>query len=85
MILNKSNLIRNKCNCAGGCKNNLKEDNCRSENIIYKAKVNYGLEKKSYIGLCSTQFRFRYANHKKSFKGGVYENEIELFHCTYKF
>ena len=77
-ILNKSNSIKNQCNCAGGCKYNLKGGNCRSENIIYKATVNSDLEKKFYIGLCSTQFRFRYANHKKSFKGGVYENETEL-------
>ena len=31
-----------------------------------------------FIGLCSTQFKFRYANHKKTFKGGVYENETKL-------
>ena len=29
--------------------------NCRSDNIIYKATVNSDLEKKFYIGLCSTQ------------------------------
>ena len=34
-ILNKSNLIKNQCNCAGGCKYDLKGGNCRSENIIY--------------------------------------------------
>ena len=77
-ILNKSNSIQDQCNCVGGCKYDLKGGNCRSENIIYKATVNSDLEKKFYIGLCSTQFRFRYANHKKSFKGGVYENETEL-------
>ena len=36
------------------------------------------VETRFYIGLCSTQFRFRYANHKKSFKGGIYENDTEL-------
>ena len=72
-ILNKSNLIQNQCNWVGGCKYELKGSNCRSEKNIYKATVNSDLEKKIYIGLCSTQFRFRYANHKKSFKGGVYE------------
>ena len=77
-ILNKSNLIQNQCNCAGGCKYNLKGGNYRSKNIIYKATVNYDLEKKFYIGLCSTQFRFRYADHKKSFKGVVYENDTEI-------
>ena len=77
-ILSKIDQTEIKCNCAGGCKYNLKGGNCRSDNIIYKATVNSDLEKKFYIGLCSTQFRFRYANHKKSFKGGVYENETEL-------
>ena len=77
-IFNKSNLIQKQCNCAGGCKYNLRRGNCHLENIIYKAIVNSDLEKKFYIGLCSTQFRFRYAYHKKSFKGGVYENENEL-------
>ena len=33
---------------------------------------------KFYIGLCSIYFIFRYANHKKSFKVGVFENETEL-------
>ena len=73
-ILNKSNLIQNQFNCVGGCKYDLKGCNCCSENIIYKATVNSDLEKKFYIGLCSTQFRFRYANHKKYFKGCVYKN-----------
>ena len=77
-ILNKSNLIQNQCNCVGGCKYDLKGGNCRSENIIYKATVNSDLEKKFYIGSCSTQFRFQYANHKKAFKDDVYKNETEL-------
>ena len=77
-ILNRSNLIQNQCNCFGGCKYDLKGGHCRSKNIIYKATVNSDFEKKFYIGLCSTQLRFRYANHKKSFKGGVYENKTEI-------
>ena len=77
-ILNKGNSIQDQCNCVGGCKYDLKGGNCRSENTIYKATVNSDLEKKFYIGLCSTQFRFRYANHKKYFKGGVFKNETEL-------
>ena len=71
-------MIKNQCNCAGDCKYDLKGGNCRSENIIYKATVNSDVEKNLYICLCSTQFRFWYANHKKSFKGGVNKNETEL-------
>ena len=47
------------------------------ENIVYNATVSSDLEKKFYIGLRSTQFRFQYVNHKKSFKGGVYVKDIE--------
>ena len=47
------------------------------ENIVYNATVSSDLEKKFYIGLRSTQFRFQYVNHKKSFKSGVYVKDIE--------
>ena len=77
-ILSQNSGIRSQCGCAGGCKYPLKGGNCRSENLVYKATVNSGVETRFYIGLCSTQFRFRYANHKKSFKGGIYENDTEL-------
>ena len=63
-IIKKNNPIQNKSNCAGGSKCDLKVGNRRSENIIYKAKLNCDLKKKFYIGLCSTQFRFRYATIK---------------------
>ena len=55
-------------------------------NIVYKATVNSEHETKFYIVLCSTQFRFRYANHKKSFKYGSYENDTELskYICSLK-
>ena len=56
------------------------------ENIIYKATVNSDLETGFYIGLCCTQFRFRYANHKKYFKRSLYENDTELskYVCSLK-
>ena len=56
------------------------------ENIVYRVTVNSDLETRFYIGLCSTQFRFRYANHKSSFKGGVSENDTELskYVCSLK-
>ena len=77
-ILRQNSNIWSPCGCAGGCKYPLKGGNCRSENIVYRATVNSGAETRFYIGLCSTQFRFRFANHKKSFKGGTYENNTEL-------
>ena len=77
-ILNQNSGIQSECGCAGSCKYNLKGGNCRSENIVYKATVNSGVETRFYVGLCSTQFRFRYANHTKSFKGGIYENDTDF-------
>ena len=61
-----------------GCKYDLKKSKYRLEDIIYNTSVNSDLEKKLYTGLRSTQFRFRCANYKKSFKDGVYEHETEL-------
>ena len=67
-ISNKSNQIKNQYNCASDCKYDLNGGNCRSENIFYKATNNFDLEKKFNIGLCSAQFRFRYATIKKNLK-----------------
>ena len=77
-VLNKDTKTECQCGCAGSCKYPLRGGNCRTENIVYKATVNSNLETRFYVGLCSTQLRFRYANHIKYFKGGVYENETEL-------
>ena len=70
-ILNKSNKIQNLFNFTGGCKCNFKRGNCRSENTIYKTTVHSTLQNKFYIGFCSTEFSFRYANHKNSFKSNT--------------
>ena len=85
-VLNQKKQNESQCKCAGSCKYPLKGGNCRSMNIVYKATVNSEHETKFYIGLCSTQFRFRYANHKKSFKYGSYENDTELskYICSLK-
>ena len=85
-VLNKNTKNDCPCKCAGSCKYPLKGSNCRTENIVYRATVNSDFETRFYIGLCSTQVRFRYANHKKSFKDGVYENDPELskYICSLK-
>ena len=62
-VLNKNTKNESKRKCAGNCKYPLKGGNCSTENIVYKATVNSDLETRFYIGLCSNQFRFRYANH----------------------
>ena len=64
----------------------MKRGNYRPENIVYKDTVISVHETRCYIGLCSTQFRFRYAKHKKSFKYGIYKNDTELsmYICSLK-
>ena len=81
-ILNKSNLIQNQCNCVSGCNYTFKGGGCRLENIIYKAIVNSDLEKKFYIGLCSTRFRFWYAKHK-NYLNVVYTRMRMSFQSTF--
>ena len=76
-ILRQNSGIWNLWGCAGGCKYPLKGGNCCLEKILYRVTVNSGAETRFYIGLCLTLFRIRYANHKKSLKGGIYENGTE--------
>ena len=64
--------MEGQCNCVDGCKYYLKGGNCLS--IVYKPIMKSELETKFNISLCSTQFRFRYANHKKYLRRGIYEN-----------
>ena len=53
---------------------------CRSSNLIYQAsvknKTNQSTE--TYIGLCSTEFKSRYTNHKASFNHRNKQNQTEL-------
>ena len=43
-------------------------ENCLVKSIIYKATVTTDNDSKSYIGLCETDFKSRWNNHKSSFK-----------------
>ena len=56
------------CNCAGECMLRDQKYSCRTKGVVYKATVTSEQESKSYIGLASTTFKQRYANHKSSFK-----------------
>ena len=42
--------------------------NCLVKSIIYKATVTTDSDSKSYIGLCETDFKSRWNNHKSSFR-----------------
>ena len=90
-VINSENQAREKpCNCRkkdqcplGG--------QCQADNIIYQATVtptpdpplgdppvSIQAETQTYIGLCSTKFKDRYANHNKSFKWEKYSTETVL-------
>ena len=66
------------CNCRDS--NNCPLDNkCLTSNIVYRADVVVDdAEKKSYIGICETQFKTRYRNHQKSFNHRKYATDTEL-------
>ena len=69
-------MIVTSCSCTGSCKCHLKGGNCRYENIVYK-----GLRlKQGFTSVCA-QLTSRQANHKTSFKCGIYENDTELSKC----
>ena len=43
-------------------------DRCKDSGLIYQTEVTaLGKEQESYVGLCNTTFKLRYANHKQSF------------------
>ena len=57
------------CNCRNQCPMDRTGD-CRVSNVVYKATVtpNNASAPKEYIGVSSTEFKMRYANHKQSFE-----------------
>ena len=68
------------CNCRRGTVCPL-EGKCLSKNIIYQATVtptNPPDKPETYVGLTSTTFKLRLANHKKSFKHHTYRKETTL-------
>ena len=67
------------CNCARG-KTCPLDGKCLSKNIVYKATISTeNIDAiKVYYGACSTTFKDRLANHKKSFKNEEYRHETEL-------
>lgn len=57
------------------------EDACLDKDVRYTAELssdlpNYGT--KEYKGICSTEWKSRFGNHKKSFNNETYEKDSEL-------
>ena len=67
-----------KCNCR---KNNVcpLQGNCLTENIVYQATVTTDENHdETYVGVTSTPFKTRLANHKQSFNQEKYKQQTEL-------
>ena len=70
------------CNCR------VKEDcpldgKCRMTNVVYQATVTTEEtppKKETYIGLSSTQFKFRYSNHESTFENQSGRSKTTLSH-----
>lgn len=55
------------CNCQKKDECPIKDGTCRTKNVVYKATVTSAADKKTYIGLASTEFKQRWRLHKSSF------------------
>ena len=70
------------CNCRN--RNDCPLDGkCLSSKIVYSAEVTTETSPpippgKIYLGICDTEFKTRYGNHKKSFRHRRYEKDTEL-------
>ena len=51
---------------------------CLSKCIVYKAEVESNNNTRIYYGISEGEFKTRYYNHTKSFRGRKYENDTEL-------
>ena len=73
----RTNVQKKNCNCrkTSTCP---MDGNCNVENIIYQAEVTTTATKETYIGLCDTPFKLRYANHVCSFRNERYKHATEL-------
>ena len=75
---NNNNLNNVTCNCKSTTPCPL-QNKCMSDNIVYKAEISTlenPTQRKHYIGMSSTAFKMRLANHKSSF------NNIRYRHVT---
>ena len=69
--------VQSDCKC--GQNPCILTDGCDSKNIIYQATLTQDNGKvDTYVGLCSTPFWQRYANHKTSFSNQKHRNETTL-------
>ena len=77
--LQEENTAMDKCNCKKPNECPL-SGNCLIDNIVYKASVHTAQgTPKSYIGLCETDFKRSFNNHKLSF---THEDKKQTTHLS---
>ena len=54
------------------------ENQCLTRGIVYQATVTTEQGIECYVGLTDTDFKFRFANHKQSFRSEAYSSQTEL-------
>ena len=77
VIRNSENSVENRmCNCTknpcplGG--------KCQTNNLVYQATVKSENNRRTYIGLTSTTFKSRWANHQTAFNHQTHRNNTSL-------
>ena len=76
--MNQDPAVKTFCNFRKKDNFPLGGDNCRQENIIYKAVVSSNLETKEYIGSSGNSFKQRFTVHKSSFRHEKHRNSTKL-------
>ena len=79
VTLTQDQVNQNFCNCRN-------PDNCPLDNKCLTCKIVYSAEiitdhqqlSKFYLGICETEFKTRFKNHKKSFRHQENEKDTEL-------
>ena len=85
-ILNEKPEEELECNCRTKSECPM-HGKCRSKCIVYQAKIvaeDNQIEDETYLGICSTEFKARWANHKSSFKNRSKESSCKLAQYIWK-
>ena len=72
---NSEHIVLCKCRSKPNCP---LDGKCQLDNLVYNAEVKTAKETETYTGLCSTTFKIRFGNHKKSFNNLAYKKESTL-------
>ena len=84
-ILRKDPEPEKPCNCKKfKCPINSGKYSCRTKNVVYKAEVKSEIERKTYIGLTSMEFKQRFYKHRADFEHRKHEDSTKLSNYIWK-